>query len=613
MSTPTPTVTRTETKTNTPTKTITVTLTGTPTTTPTVTTTHTPSETITNTPTKSPIVLCNNKFTTPDFATTPVIPTQTASRTSAPTKTPSNTLTHTPTNSRTQTSSVSPTQTLTRSSTPTKTNTPTLTNSLSISLTQTSTPTLTKTSTSSRTPTSTLTPTITITNTSSSTVSLSLSSSHTPTPTHSNTPTLTPTITKTNTSTTSKTPTGSKSPLPTRTFVERTKTPTRSLTKTASSTPIPSYSATPTPTMTMETSTPTPTSTSNFTNTQTPSITPSTPRLYARYSISSPLIITDLSTAIKILNVPDSFVFSDIDVLVNIVHSNIGDLKLTLISPNNTEIILYNRNGYTNNQIFVVFDSETQNVMPLYPHPEYPETERPNTSFVFSPLDFYNTNIYFKPEQSLSALYDGDAQGDWQLKIEDLSFRDGGILYDFTLIFYGNIPSNLVSATPTPTPTVTTTKGTTPTPSVTSRVCYNYSISDKLDIPDVSGVIQTLNISDSFIFSDVNVFVDISHSYASDLKLTLISPNSKEVILYNRTGPTENIITTFDSETSGTFFPGEIHHPFSLPWERLSKLYGDNTQGDWQLKIEDLSSRNSGTLNTFGLAFCYYPPVTPWS
>ena len=126
-------------------------------------------------------------------------------------------------------------------------------------------------------------------------------------------------------------------------------------------------------------------------------------------------------------------------------------------------------------------------------------------------------------------------------------------------------------------------------------------------IPDTNTLIsQSLVVSDSFVYSDINVEIDISHTWDGDLEATLVAPDGTAILLFSRNGSANDNFTrtVFDSEASTLISAGVA--PFTgryQPLQSLAPLYNKNAQGTWQLQIRDLVSADVGTLNTFALVF----------
>ncbi|QDU18158.1 Ig-like domain-containing protein [Urbifossiella limnaea] len=103
---------------------------------------------------------------------------------------------------------------------------------------------------------------------------------------------------------------------------------------------------------------------------------------------------------------------------------------------------------------------------------------------------------------------------------------------------------------------------------------------------------------------DVNVSLNLFHTYTRDLRITLIAPDGTAVRLFNRYGGSGNNLlgTTFDDQAAtavsgaaapftGTFRPGAA----------LAALNGRSPNGTWRLQVEDLSAGDGGYLDTWTL------------
>ena len=87
---------------------------------------------------------------------------------------------------------------------------------------------------------------------------------------------------------------------------------------------------------------------------------------------------------------------------------------------------------------------------------------------------------------------------------------------------------------------------------------------------------------------DVNVFVNLTHTYIGDLFILVRSPSGTSVILHNQTGgSTDNLVTWYDTQTA--------------PAQSLSAFVGQAASGTWTLTVEDRAAYDVGTLNEWRL------------
>lgn len=135
-------------------------------------------------------------------------------------------------------------------------------------------------------------------------------------------------------------------------------------------------------------------------------------------------------------------------------------------------------------------------------------------------------------------------------------------------------------------------------------------------IPDANpaGVTSDLVVADNVILTDVNVRVQISHTWVGDLLITLRAPDNTEVVLLDRPGvpvsgagcPDNNMDVTFD-DASG--FDPENHCAASDPWfvgtanpvGSLATFNGFSSAGTWRLFVSDNAGQDLGTIDNWEL------------
>lgn len=143
--------------------------------------------------------------------------------------------------------------------------------------------------------------------------------------------------------------------------------------------------------------------------------------------------------------------------------------------------------------------------------------------------------------------------------------------------------------------------------------CYPYSTTDTpLPLQDASasgtGITEAaIQVVDDLTLIDLNVKVRLTHTYVSDLVLTLINPQGEEVILVQNQGGSGNNFTdtVFDAEADSSIL--SANPPFTgtyRPKQDFSSWYGRNVQGVWKLKVEDEAPVDTGTIELFELELC---------
>jgi subtilisin-like proprotein convertase family protein len=126
-------------------------------------------------------------------------------------------------------------------------------------------------------------------------------------------------------------------------------------------------------------------------------------------------------------------------------------------------------------------------------------------------------------------------------------------------------------------------------------------------IPDQGEVVEFLSVPQNLTLESVHVFLDLDHPLPTDLVVTLISPQNRQVVLLNR-GATPGILPSRPGD------PG-VYDWFQsfeqAPFESLSGYQGESSIGTWQLRVQDTQSGLTGTLNNWSLDLRGNPPGLP--
>jgi subtilisin-like proprotein convertase family protein len=126
-----------------------------------------------------------------------------------------------------------------------------------------------------------------------------------------------------------------------------------------------------------------------------------------------------------------------------------------------------------------------------------------------------------------------------------------------------------------------------------------------MPIPDLATITSTVDVSGfAGSITDVNVTLNITHTFDSDLVITLIAPDGTQVTLANRNGRSgDNFSNTlFDDSATTSIANGRA--PFNgsyKPISALSAVNGGNANGTWTLEITDVKAQDIGTLNSWSL------------
>jgi subtilisin family serine protease/subtilisin-like proprotein convertase family protein len=131
--------------------------------------------------------------------------------------------------------------------------------------------------------------------------------------------------------------------------------------------------------------------------------------------------------------------------------------------------------------------------------------------------------------------------------------------------------------------------------------------------PQTQGITTSaFTVLDSRLILDVNVKLDITHTFVGDLIISLIGPNNREVILVNRRGGNGDNFsqTVFDDEASVAITSGSAPYAGTFrPEASLGAFDGLAGAGLWTLKVNDTTGQNFGYLNSWSLQFTFQNDV----
>lgn len=140
---------------------------------------------------------------------------------------------------------------------------------------------------------------------------------------------------------------------------------------------------------------------------------------------------------------------------------------------------------------------------------------------------------------------------------------------------------------------------------------YSKVASGRIPASGTSGFMNTdsLEIMLNNTISDVNLFVALNHTDVDNLSITLTAPNNESVFIYSTSAllPVgDNIVTVFDDQADSSLISNRYINfgPVIKPALSMNGVFaGDNPKGFWKLKIQDISSGDTGRLYGWGLQF----------
>ncbi|WP_190810753.1 reprolysin-like metallopeptidase [Flagellimonas sp. S3867] len=124
-----------------------------------------------------------------------------------------------------------------------------------------------------------------------------------------------------------------------------------------------------------------------------------------------------------------------------------------------------------------------------------------------------------------------------------------------------------------------------------------------LGTPTVTSAVQ---IFEDLQVSDVNVSIELTHTFLEDLIIDLISPSGTRVTLIsNACGDANNMNAVFDDAGTALVCGGNPAISGTVaPLGSLSSLNGETTLGEWTLEIRDTFANDGGSLVAFSLEVC---------
>lgn len=369
----------------------------------------------------------------------------------------------------------------------------------------------------------------------------------------------------------------------------------------------------------------------------------------------TPLPITDNSTTTSIIPISFGGTVNDLDLLLDLDHTYDGDLIATLTSPSGTEVTLFSRIGGTGENFNdTYFDDEAKTPIGDGTAP-YTGNFQPAGSF--SNFDFEGVTGNWTLTISDNAGADQGVLNAWSLFIDVTpatigrvaldanSYNDGdtveisvfdenavgpvtvdivadsGDMETVTLsgsngVYTGSI--GIAAGTPASdgmiqadigqgfTVTYVDTddgQGNTITATDSafiSNIFHYPSVDIPITINDNTTFTSEIVIADSGTVADVNVQLDITHTFAADLEVFLIAPDGTRVELFTDVGGGgDNFVNTIlDDDADVLIVNGSA--PFTgtfAPEGDLTQFEGVDLAGTWLLEVSDDAGADQGTLD----------------
>ena len=300
-------------------------------------------------------------------------------------------------------------------------------------------------------------------------------------------------------------------------------------------------------------------------------------------SSDTPKNIPDQGTITSSITISDGGAISDLDIRLNITHVWNSDLDIFLIAPDGTQVELFTDvGGQSDNFRDTILDDEAAQSIK--------DGRGPFTGS-------------YRPEGSLADLIGKDIGGTWTLQVSDDKPEDVGTLGSWCLIV------TVGRKEPLPAPVIQCEASV---PGGIHDVVFwddlgetrEYGSTAVEQIPAEGTMTQTLVVDDVGMIEDLDVKVDISHQWDSELDVYLAAPDGTRVELFTDVGGSQDNFTDtiLDDQSSTSITQGTA--PFTgryRPEGVLADLSGKDVHGEWTLEVTDDSWYASGTLNSWSL------------
>jgi len=146
--------------------------------------------------------------------------------------------------------------------------------------------------------------------------------------------------------------------------------------------------------------------------------------------------------------------------------------------------------------------------------------------------------------------------------------------------------------------------------------CTTYTFASPFVIPEsASYTTKTIAIpATTATVSDVNVALNFTHQYLSDIQIELVNPQGKTVQLFEKgCGDTNGSLVLNYDDLGGTLSCKKNTLQTVSPFQPLSLFNELNPTGTWNLRVRDEFAGDVGTLNSASVTICTktYTSITP--
>jgi subtilisin-like proprotein convertase family protein len=141
----------------------------------------------------------------------------------------------------------------------------------------------------------------------------------------------------------------------------------------------------------------------------------------------------------------------------------------------------------------------------------------------------------------------------------------------------------------------------------TESSCTTYPFATPIVIPETAEYsTKTITVpANSDAVLDVNVDLNFTHRYVSDVQIELVNPQGKTVKLFeNGCGDTNGSLVLKYDDLGGAIICGKQTAQTVAPFEPLYQFNELNPSGTWTLRVRDTIAGDTGIINSAAITIC---------
>ena len=143
---------------------------------------------------------------------------------------------------------------------------------------------------------------------------------------------------------------------------------------------------------------------------------------------------------------------------------------------------------------------------------------------------------------------------------------------------------------------------------VISNTCNTYTMNTGFAIPDNTSAytFSSINVPSTSNISDVNLAVNLTHTWVSDIQVILegpMLPTTQSTVFNRSCTNNDNINATFDDQGAALVCASTITGTV-VPASSLSVFNGLNPNGNWRVGVRDLAADDTGNVVSYTLTVC---------